>query len=73
MFSILKAIYFTVLSFQVASFPKITTNNQVIAPKKIDIYYYPPSPPPPTPIYIWIGEGYRNYGEKTDDYDGDSA
>lgn len=45
----------------------------IVAPPPPPVYFAPP-PSPPTPIFIWSNYGdHRNYGPRTDDYDGDGA
>lgn len=72
MFYIVKILLCAMLTAQPVAYHKLITPYQQIR-RNNDVHYGAPPPPPPTPIYIWINKDHRNYGEKTDDYDGDSG
>ena len=76
MFTIARIVCISLLSFHSPHTARFThvQERPIAAPPSPPPIYFAPPPAPPTPIFIWINSGdHRNYGPRTDDYDGDGA
>lgn len=75
MFHIARIVCISLLSLHLPHAARFSNVQErpIVAPLSPPVYFAPP-PSPPTPIFIWIHSGdHRNYGPRTDDYDGDGA